>query len=433
MENAITNITGGAHLAPRPADPASPSPALLLTINGGSSSIRFSVYETGPVLQKRLSGKLDRIGLSHPTLVYTVTPGFGPDQPSEPYSPREQESLPLRAANMREAACTLIDWLESHIDFNQLSAVGHRVVYGMDHAGPVIITPDLLHELYQAVLYDPEHLPGEIELIESVRDRHPQLTQVACFDTAFFAHLPRLAKILPIPRRFEKAGIKRYGFHGLSYTSLLEQLMRIAHPQDVIGRCILAHLGNGASITAVRDQQPIDTSMGFTPAGGLPMGTRSGDLDPNIAWCLMRKEKISMEHISRLVNHESGLLGISETSSDMEDLLLKESSDERSAEAIAYFCYQVKKYIGSYSAALGGLDLLAFTGGIGENEACIRSRICAGLQYLGIELDEERNQRNSMLISSDHSRIPVYCMPTDEETIIARQTAHFITANNHTV
>jgi len=411
------------------ADLTIPGPVLLLTINGGSSSIRFSVYETGPTLHKRLSGKIDRIGLDNSALAYTAFPGHdhisATQRPGSGH-PDTHDHLPIRAADMREAACSLIDWLESQINFDRISAVGHRIVYGMDHTAAALINADLLHELYQAVLYDPEHLPGEIKLVESIRDRHPRLTQVACFDTAFFAHLPRLAKILPIPRRFEKAGIKRYGFHGLSYTSLLEQLMRYAPPQAVMGRCILAHLGNGASITAVRDQQPIDTSMGFTPAGGLPMGTRSGDLDPGITWVLMRKEKISIKHINRLVNHESGLLGISETSSDMEDLLLKESTDERAAEAVAFFCYQVKKYIGSYSAALGGLDLLAFTGGIGENAACIRSRICAGLQYLGIELDEERNQRNGLLISADSSRIPVYCIPTDEESIIAKTTASLV-------
>jgi acetate kinase len=385
-------------------------PALLLTINGGSSSIRFSVYETDPILNKKLSGKIDRIGLSNPTLAY------------------HHESVPVRASNMGEAAGSLIDWLEHQIDFDQLGAVGHRIVYGMDHSTAAVIDPDLLHELHQAILNDPEHLPGEIELIESIRNRHPHLIQVACFDTAFFAHLPRMARILPIPRHFEKAGIKRYGFHGLSYTSLTEALMRIAHPQAAMGRCIFAHLGNGASITALNDLKPVDTSMGFTPAGGLPMGTRTGDLDPGVAWYLMRKEKITLEHFNRLVNHESGLLGISETSSDMEDLLIKESTDVRAAEAVAYFCYQVKKYIGSYTAALCGLDLLAFTGGIGENAAVIRSRICAGLEYLGIKLDEERNQRNGLLISSDGSRIPVYCIPTDEESIIARQTAN-ITSN----
>lgn len=400
--------------------PLSAAKTLLLTINGGSSSIRFSVCETGPVLQKQLSGKIDRIGLTDPTLVYTAA-----NHPGQNNLPGHG-TLPVLAGNMREAAHSLIDWLERQIDFGRLTAVGHRIVYGMDHACATLIDTDLLHELYQAILYDPEHLPGEIELIESIRDRHPRLTQVACFDSAFFAHLPRLAKILPIPRRLEKAGIRRYGFHGLSYTSLMEELIHIANPLAVMGRCILAHLGNGASITALRNQQPIDTSMGFTPAGGLPMGTRSGDLDPGVAWCLMRKEKISLEQFNRLVNHESGLLGISETSSDMEDLLLKESSDERAAEAVAFFCYQVKKYIGSYSAALGGLDLLAFTGGIGENAACIRSRICAGLQYLGIEIDEERNQRNSQLISADNSRIPVYCIPTDEEHIIAKSTASLI-------
>jgi acetate kinase len=387
-------------------------PALLLTINGGSSSIRFSVYEMGSFLQKQLSGKIDRIGLPGATLTWTVTP------PAKTTS-----NLPVKATSMSEAAEFLLGWLKSQINFDQLQGVGHRIVYGRDHASAAVIDADLLDELHQTILYDPEHLPGEIELIKTIRNQHPRLTQVACFDTSFYVRLPRMAQLLAIPRRFEQTGMRRYGFHGLSYGSVLEQLEAMDNPQAVSGRCILAHLGNGASITALRDQQPMDTSMGFTPASGLPMGTRSGDLDPGVPWYLMRKEKVSLEQYNHLVNHESGLLGISEISSDMEDLLSKESTDERAAEAVAFFCYQVKKWIGSYSAVLGGLDLLAFTGGIGENAAPVRSRICAGLEYLGIDLDAARNQRGDRLISTETSRLPVYVIQTDEESMIAKNTA----------
>jgi acetate kinase len=389
------------------------TPTLLLTINAGSSSIKFSVYEVGERLHKTINGKVDRIGLPHSVLTYSNMMAPSPS------------SCAAQAGDLTEAAAFLTTWLENHIDFKQLSLIGHRVVHGLDHAHATLIDEPLLQQLRSTLAYDPDHVPGELALIDFFRERHPGITQVACFDTAFYAQLPRIAQILSIPRHFEKAGIRRYGFHGLSYTSLLEQLMGIADPQAVMGRCILAHLGNGASITAMRDQQPVDTSMGFTPAGGLPMSTRSGDLDPGLISYLLKHDGLSPAEFDNLVNHQSGLKGISETSSDMEDLLKKEG-DQRAAEAVAFFCYQVKKWIGSYSAVLGGLDLLAFTGGIGENASCIRSRCCTGLEYLGIQLDEERNQRNGLLISADSSRVPVYCIPTDEESVIARQTANMI-------
>lgn len=387
---------------------------LLLTINAGSSSIKFAVYEIVEPLRRTVHGEIDRIGLPHAVLTYSnrMTPS-----PS---------SSPAQAGNLTEAAAFLASWLEKNVNFKQLGVIGHRIVHGLEHTHATVIDEPLLLQLRSSLAYDPDHLPGELALIDLFRERHPGIPQVACFDTAFYAQLPRMAKILAIPRRFEKAGIRRYGFHGLSYSSLLEQLMGIADPSAVMGRCVLAHLGNGASITATRNQQPVDTSMGFTPASGLPMSTRSGDLDPGVISYLLQHEGLNPTDLDGLINHQSGLTGISETSSDMEDLLNKESSDERAAEAVAFFCYQVKKWIGSYSAVLGGLDLLAFTGGIGENAASIRSRCCTGLEYLGIELDEGRNQGNGLLISADSSRVPVYCIPTDEESIIARQTANTI-------
>ncbi len=204
--------------------------------------------------------------------------------------------------------------------------------------------------------------------------------------------MPRVAKLLPIPRRFDKIGIQRYGFHGLSYAYLIEELIRVAGKKAGKGRVILAHLGNGASIAAVFKGKSIDTSMGFTPAGGLLMGTRPGDLDPGVAWYMMKSENLTPKQFNNLINHESGLLGISETSSDMRDLLAKESDDIRAAEAVALFCYQAKKWIGAFAAALGGLDTLVFAGGIGENCPDIRSRICEGLGFLGIGLDEKKTE-----------------------------------------
>ncbi len=248
--------------------------------------------------------------------------------------------------------------------------------------------------------FDPEHMPEEIQLVEAFHRRFPNLTQWACFDTAFHHDLPRVAKMLPIPRRFEAQGVRRYGFHGLSYEFLIGELGRLAGSEAAQGRVILAHLGNGASLAAVRDGKSIDTSMSFTPTAGVPMSTRSGDLDPGLVWYLARTEGFDAKRFNEMVNFESGLLGISETSSDMHDLLKAEAKDVRAAEAIALFCYQVKKWIGSFAAALGGLDTLVFAGGIGENAPVVRARICEGLEFLGIELEEKQNSANEGVISS---------------------------------
>ena len=278
----------------------------------------------------------------------------------------------------------------------------------------------MLDELDRIRPYDPDHLPREIELIETFRQRHPKLPQVACFDTAFHQTMPRVAKLLPIPRRFDAKGIQRYGFHGLSYAYLMEGLARLGDPAAATGRVILAHLGNGASLAAVRDGKSIDTSMGFTPTAGLVMSTRSGDLDPGLAPYLARTEQITTQQFYEMVNHKSGLLGVSETSSDMRDLLDHEAHDVRAAEAVALFCYQAKKWIGSFTAALGGLDTLVFAGGIGENAPLVRARICVGLSCLGVELNESRNAETAGVISTDTSRVTVRVIRTDEELMIAR-------------
>ena len=249
----------------------------------------------------------------------------------------------------------------------------------------------MIGELRRLSPFDPEHMPEDILLIEAFQRRFPALPQVACFDTAFHHDLPRVARMLPIPRRYEAQGVRRYGFHGLSYAFLMEELARLGDPAATAGRVILAHLGNGASLAAVRGGKPVDTSMSFTPTAGVPMSTRSGDLDPGLGWYLARTENMSAEQFNAMVNFKSGLLGISETSSDMRDLLQCEAKDVRAAEAVALFCYQVKKWIGAFAAALGGLDTLVFAGGIGENAATVRARICEGLGFLGIELDHARN------------------------------------------
>ena len=388
----------------------------VLTINGGSSSIKFALYQVGEPLTRGLYGKVDRIGLSGTNLTF--------NNPTE----KQPESRSLAAADHKSAANFLIDWLEMQPDFAAVKAVGHRVVHGMKHILPEIVSQDLLDELHRINPYDPDHLPREIELIEAFRQHHPKLPQVACFDTAFHQTMPRVAKLLPIPRRFDAKGIQRYGFHGLSYAYLMEELAHLGDPAATTGRVILAHLGNGASLAAVRDGKSIDTSMGFTPTAGLVMSTRSGDLDPGLAPYLARTERMTTQQFYDMVNHESGLLGVSETSSDMRDLLAKEAADVRAAEAVALFCYHAKKWIGSFAAALGGVDTLVFSAGIGENCPPIRARICKGLGFLGLELNESRNAESAAVISTDTSRVKVRVIRTDEELMIARSTLRSCTA-----
>ena len=391
--------------------PANPH---ILTINGGSSSIKFALYQIGEPLKRGLYGKVDRIGLSGTNLTF-----------HDPTT-KQPESRKLAAADHKSAANVLIDWLEKQNDFESVRAVGHRVVHGMKHIQPEMVSQELLDELHRLRPYDPDHLPREIELIEAFRQRHPKLPQLACFDTAFHQTMPRVAKLLPIPRRFDAKGIQRYGFHGLSYAYLMEELARLGDPAATKGRVILAHLGNGASLAAVRDGKSIDTSMGFTPTAGLVMSTRSGDLDPGLAPYLARTEQMTTSQFYKMVNHESGLLGVSETSSDMRDLLAQEASEMRAAEAVTLFCYQAKKWIGSFAAALSGLDTLVFSAGIGENCPSIRARICERLDFLGVELNETRNAENAGVISADNARVTVRVIRTDEELMIARSVCRLL-------
>jgi acetate kinase len=263
-----------------------------------AGGVRWSSPSTAGRHQQRLHGTVDRIGLPGTILTFH----------EEPH--QQEHSLSIEASDHRSAAAFLIDWLEEKIGFASVKAVGHRVVHGMNYTEPERVTQELMDELHRISPYDPDHLPAEIDLIETFRQRHPKLLQVACFDTAFHRTMPRVARLLPIPRRFDAMGIQRYGFHGLSYAYLVEELERVADTAAAQGRVVLAHLGNGASLAAVRDGKSIDTSMGFTPAAGLPMGTRTGDLDPGVAWYMMRSEKLTPRQFNNIVNHESGLLGV---------------------------------------------------------------------------------------------------------------------------
>jgi acetate kinase len=379
-----------------------------LTINAGSSSLMFALYSADSPPTRVLGGKIERIGL--PQSRFTLTDGGG-----------KNDSEAISAANHLAAGKFLFDWLERHLGFASVAGIGHRVVHG----GPKftesqVITSDLMNELHRLSPYDPEHLPASIQLIELFHELRPAVPQVACFDTAFHRVMPRIARLLPLPRRLDALGIQRFGFHGLSYAFLMEELERLAGAQAALGRVVLAHLGNGASLAAVRGGKSIDTSMGFTPAAGIPMSTRSGDLDPGLVWFLARTEQMSPEQFHQMVHHQSGLLGVSELSPDMRDLLDREAEDVRAAEAVALFCYQAKKWLGAFTAALGGLDTLIFAGGIGEKAHQIRARICDGLGFLGLELDDRRNKNNAAVISSSESRVTVRVIRTDEEVMIAK-------------
>jgi acetate kinase len=397
-------------------DPAmNPAKPRILTINGGSSSIKFALFEAGDSLRRILAGAIERIGLPDASLRLK-----GVDQ-------ADNFSRPVVAPDHTVAVGALMDWIEERSGRGVLTAVGHRVVHGgPKYSEPQRITANMVEELRRLSPFDPEHLPEEIQLTEAFHRRFPDLPQVVCFDTAFHHDLPRVARLLPIPRRYEAQGVRRYGFHGLSYAFLMEELARLAGTEVARGRVILAHLGNGASLAAVREGKPVDTSMGFTPAAGVPMSTRSGDLDPGLVWYLARTEKMSAKQFNEMVNFQSGLLGVSETSSDMHDLLECEAQDVRAAEAVALFCYQVRKWIGAFAAALGGLDTLVFAGGIGENAPIIRARICDGLGFLGIELEKKRNVANADVISANASGVAVRVIRTDEELTIARSVCRVL-------
>lgn len=388
--------------------PPSMTTTYILTINAGSSSIKFALFPLDQPPCRAHSGRIERIGLPDGVMIVTD------------HSLDHTTRLTIHAPTHSACLAPLMDWVGHHARAANLQAVGHRVVHGGSrYSQPERITPEVMDELRRISSYDPEHMPAEIGLIEAFQHHHPRVPQVACFDTAFHRTLPRVARILPIPRLYDEAGVQRYGFHGLSYAYLMEELARLGGREEAEGRVILAHLGNGASLAAVRGGRSLDTTMAFTPAAGLPMSTRSGDLDPGIVSHLSRTEGMSARQFHEMVNTRSGLLGVSEISSDLRDLLAAESSDPRAAEAVSLFCYQTKKWIGAFAAALGGLDTLVFSAGIGEHSSVTRARICNGLAFLGIELDDQRNRTSDPIISKAGSRARVRVIPTDEERHIA--------------
>ncbi len=387
----------------------------ILTINCGSSSLKFALFAASARPSRLLSGRVERIGMPPSRLVMVAADGA------------QAEDRTVNAPVQTAAIELVLKVLGYLVGLGNIAVVGHRVVHGGSRFyRPALVTPSMLEELRTIVPYDPDHLPGEIGAIETFLRLDSSLPQVACFDTAFHHEMPRVAQIIPIPRRYEQVGVRRYGFHGLSYSYLIGELSRLAGPGAGRGRVILAHLGSGSSLAAVRDGRCIDTTMGLTPTSGLVMGTRCGDIDPGLVRFLVRLGGLSIDQFHDLVNHESGLLGVSETSSDLRDLLGRQETDVRAAEAVELFCYRARSAIGALATALGGLDTLVFSGGIGENSPVVRRRICDGLDFLGITVDERRNAESAQLISTQEGRVAVRVIPTDEESLIASAAAKLI-------
>jgi acetate kinase len=380
----------------------------ILVINSGSSSLKFSLFEADS--EKLLfAGAVERIGLAGGSFRIK---GMVEEKGS--------------FADHDAALGRLFAFLRASGP-RDLALAGHRLVYGgLEYQRPHLVTPELIAALRSLVPFAPEHLPHEIGAIEAVGRARPALKQYACFDTAFHCAKPPVAARYPIPRELWTEGIRRYGFHGLSYAYILRELEKEAGAEAARGRVIIAHLGNGASMTAVKDGRPMDTTMGLTPAGGLMMGTRSGDLDPGVLLYLQETKGHSAGQVREIVNRKSGLLGVSSISSDMQDLLAKESADSRAAEAIELYYYLAAKHLGSLAAVLGGLDTLVFTAGIGENAPSIRRRICGNLAFLGIRIDSGQNEANAPVISSAGAAVTVRVMKTDEDLMIARAGRQFL-------
>ncbi len=361
-------------------------PRRILTINSGSSSLKYAIYEMGDAETRISSGKLDQ----------------------------------LRPESREAAIAGFLDSLRAHDSLAGVTAVGYRIVHGgRDHVQPERITTALLKDLRGLSSLAPDHLPDQIAAIEAVTRHAPDLTAVACFDTAFHRTLPRVAQLYGLTQELADRGVVKYGFHGLSYDYLVQELRR----QNALpARVIIAHLGNGASMAAIRDGKSVDTSMGLTPTGGFLMSSRSGDLDPGVVLHLIRQLGMTPDAVNELVAKKSGLQGLSGVSSSMQELESHSAGNPRAAEAIDVFCYQIRRFLGAYVAVLGGLDLLVFTGGIGENSALVRDKVCAELGCFGIALDADANHRNAAVISAPDQPVTVRVVPTNEELMIARYT-----------
>lgn len=379
-----------------------------LTINAGSSSVKFSIFSLTEPLNQIVKGKIERIGLANAHFsIHTL-------------STNKKDEKEVTVKDTNEALTLFFSWL-SKTPFQEIKAVGHRVVHGGGkYHLPTKITKELLESLSSLSIFDPEHMPRELEFMKALFQKWPHILHVACFDTAFHHDMPKISQMFSLPRHLEKQGVRRYGFHGLSYDFLFSELKKELTSPLLDKKIILAHLGNGASLCAIKNGKSFDTTMGLTPTSGIAMSTRSGDLDPGLMMFLKKTTGMEIDEFNEMINKKSGLLGISETSQDMQDLLNLQEKDFRAKEAIDYFCMQVKKTIGAYSASLGGIDILVFSGGIGEKAPSIRKAICENLQFLNIEIDNEKNENNEKVLSIKNSKVKIFQLETNEEMIIAK-------------
>lgn len=391
----------------------------ILVINSGSSSVKFALFDLAADEPRRVwQGALERIGFDAGRFTATDVRGT--------FLIDETLAIP----NHVVALDLLLGWVEGRMSQKDLVAVGHRVVHGGEECDcSLLVTPPLEARLKRLIPLAPLHLPHNLAGIVAVRLRCPDLPQVASFDTAFHHGLPRVARLTGLPRRFEEDGIRRYGFHGLSYEYVIEEVRRRDGDAAADGRVIVAHLGNGASMAAIKDGHSVETTMGFSTLAGLPMGTRPGDLDPGVLLHLLIEKQISAEALQDLLYDASGLLGISGLSPNMADLLARQDGPE-AAEAIEFFCHHSRRHLAGLTAALGGLDRLVFTGGIGANSPEIRARICEGLGYLGLALDADRNAGQERVVSADCSPLLIEAFKTDEEVVIARHARDLLGASS---
>jgi acetate kinase len=393
----------------------------ILVLNAGSSSLKFCVYQSPEIGSWHLDsrGQIEGIGTS---------PKFAAKDASGKVI--AEQKLDKAVSNARAALDSLAGWLRGRYRGGSVLGVGHRVVHGgARYAAPVIVTPEILEDLRKLEPLAPLHQPHNLAAIEAVSDRLPGAPQVTCFDTSFHRGQPAVAELVPLPREIRDTGVQRYGFHGLSYEYIASVLPETA-PEIARGRVIVAHLGSGASLCALKNGRSIDSSLGFTALDGLCMGTRPGAVDPGVILYLFQGLKLSAQEVEGILYKKSGLLGISGISNDMRDLL--ESSEPAAKLAVDYFVYRAAKEVGALAAALRGLDGLVFTAGIGENSAAIRARICAACEWLGIQLDEEANARKGPRISRSGSAVSAWVIPTNEELVIARHTRSLLSLSEST-
>lgn len=387
----------------------------ILTLNAGSSSIKFALFEVGAELNECVRGQVEGFG---------VAPHLQAAKPGEPHIDQKLDAA--RSHDHTSALAGVLEFMEQSIGKIAVTAVGHRVVHGgVDYGEPVVLDEHKLAYLEELNPLAPLHQPHNLSGVRAAHRAFPGALQVACFDTAFHRSQPWVNDVYALPREFYDQGIRRYGFHGLSYEYITERLNEIA-PLHRAGRVVVSHLGNGASMCAIRGGQSVGSSMGFTALDGLPMGTRCGQLDPGIVLYLIEEKGMSVRQIEDLLYRRSGLKGLSGLSHDMRELEAVGTAEAK--QAIDYFVSRARCELGSMAAILSGLDALVFCGGIGENAWRVRGRICAGLDWLGIELDDFRNQAGEMIISSDRSRVRIFVIKTNEEMMIAKHTARLLSS-----